>query len=202
MREFAREIEKKYTLRDMGYEEAFRTLTSRYSLTADSVSVDRFWRASGVDFVRLRENSREMTLKITDRGDITDRIEENVVVEDVEVAYNYLTLLHGLPCLTLTKEFAVFMREDRTVLCLYRVLEDPSQRVFFEAEADSIDKVNQAVLEAKLPLHQEKRSLFQVFMGLTLDERAGHVNRGCKKMEGPCSCGAWHSEADMKEWRP
>jgi hypothetical protein len=205
MKQYSREIEKKFVLRDMGYEEAMFLLSKKYTMTALSTSVDRFWQARGVDFIRLRENSREMTVKVTDKEDITDRIEENVVVEDVDVAYDFLTLVYGEPCLTLTKTFVVF-KAGEAVLCLYAVLEDPARRVFFEAEADSIEKVNTAVLEARLPLIPEKRSLFQIFMYMETSFKRlfdkKHLNRDCKKLEGPCTCGAWHSEAELKEWRP
>jgi hypothetical protein len=57
----------------------------------------------------LRENSKELTVKVTDRGTVTDRIEENVKVEEhcMDAAEKLATLLWGPPCLKLTKKFFV-----------------------------------------------------------------------------------------------
>lgn len=189
--DYKREVERKCLVIDMTYEEAERSLAELHTMTATSTSVDRFWTAKGVDFIRLRENSRELTVKVTDRGTITDRIEENVVVEDTDRTYAYLSLVHGDPCLTLTKEFSVFQTQD-AVICLYRVLEDPAGRVFFEAEADTMDKVNLALVKLPFRTALLNRSLFQIFYEMGFER----LNRGCEKVLGPCTCGAWHTSEE------
>ncbi len=193
--EYKREVEKKYMLYDTNYEEAKSILSKRYPIIEDAVGVDWFWRVPGVDFIRLRQSSRELTVKVTDRGDITDRIEENVVVSEVDRAYAFMSLTHGDPCLTLTKEFCVFKAPD-AILCLYRVLEDKARRTFFEAEASTIEQVNLATVKVPLPLILEKRSLFQIFMNPP-QVMPMKRNWNCDVSWGPCACGAFHERDQL-----
>src|ERR1700685_2635978 len=126
-----REIERKFTVEGLTYEEAYAVLNNRYTLEIDATSFDLYWSAPNVDFVRLRENSRELTVKVSDKGTIVDRIEENVVInqECMGDAIRACTLLFGEP-MKLIKNFSVFntlvynMYDDeyvKTIVCLYTV---------------------------------------------------------------------------------
>lgn len=178
---YTREVEKKFIATGASYDvlkERIYSFTAIPDVLADSKSSDLYWKAPHVDFVRLRENSQELTVKVTDKGTITDRIEENVVVEErsMGAAEKLMTLLFGPMCLRLTKRFLVVNiktfpapgTEFNAILCLYSIVGDPSSRVFLEVEAESLRIVDEVVekLKKSLPdieLTQENRSLFQIF---------------------------------------
>jgi len=163
-----REIERKFTVEGISYDEALSILKDRFPCTIDATSYDLYWKAPNVDFVRLRENSRELTIKVTDKGTVTDRIEENVKIERgaMKDCKRAMTLMYGQP-MKLVKEFAVF--EETTVICLYKVEGDPQNRVFLEVEADNLDEVDKEVeyLTRKLwfVLNPVPCSLYQLFSG-------------------------------------
>lgn len=174
---FAREIERKFTVQGSSYQEAHNTLASVARVLVEASSFDTYWKAPGVDFIRLRDNSREITVKVTDKHTVVDRIEENVEVykDSMKAAARLLTLLNGPPAIRITKRFSVFQvtsvpvpgTEVTAILCLYQVKEDPYSRIFFEVEAESLAVVDH-VLKDVLPkdalsLKQETRSLFQIF---------------------------------------
>lgn len=168
-----REIERKFTVEGLSYDEAYAVLRDKFNCLVDSTSWDLYWKAPNVDFVRLRQNSRELTVKVTDKHTIVDRIEENVVIDDgsmVDCARQQ-TLLYGAP-LHLTKKFSVFetystsmFKESLVVVCLYSVAGDPKKRVFLEVESDRLDMVDQVVanLYHKFTLTPVLHSLYQIF---------------------------------------
>lgn len=178
MEVYKREVERKYVLRGVTYDKAEHVLSN---LIGDPLyqgsSFDEYWKAPHVDFIRVRENSKELTVKVTDRGSVTNRIEENVKIhpDDMGAIRKVVTLLHGPSCLKLDKQFAVYEMEFvpatgtgfKAILCLYQIAEDPESRVFFEIEAETLALVD-AVAE-QFPMlfvgEQEARSLFQIFMG-------------------------------------
>lgn len=170
-----REIERKFTVEGLTYEEASAMLSHRYGSLINAISYDLYWESPGVDFIRLRENSRELTVKVTDRGTIVDRIEENVVVEhgSMESAARQQTLLHGEP-MKLVKRFSVFqtfvnpdpnMDTSVAIICLYTVSGDKKNRLFLEVEADNLFTVDYmvTVLMRKLTLTPVMHSLFRIF---------------------------------------
>lgn len=173
---YNREVERKYILKGIDYDQAFAKLNDLYRATWDAVSNDLYWKAGKVDFVRLRENSREITVKVTDKGTVVDRIEENVEVTEQALpdAQRLLTLLFGAPTLKLQKEFSVFEgkvspapgTEFNVILCLYRVTSDPTNRIFFEVEAESLAVVDYVLdqLDGMFTMQAESRSLYQIFL--------------------------------------
>jgi hypothetical protein len=171
--EYKREIERKFVV-DIDYNAANILLGNVFSngrWVIEAVSFDLYWKAPNVDFIRLRDNSNELTVKVTDKGTVTDRIEENVVVERDSMATTerLLNLLYGKPGLTLFKKFSVMsLKTDNTeaVICLYEVYNDPKARVFLEVESDSIEIVNSVVecVETYFVMYPETRSLFQIFI--------------------------------------
>lgn len=173
MTSYNREIECKFTVEGKTYEEALAILKNHYTCVCDATSYDLYWKAPGVDFVRLRENSRELTVKVTDKGTVTDRIEENVVIErkSLKDCVRLNTLLHGDP-MKLVKDFSVFKVTNyagwsSVVVCLYKVNEDPKQRVFLEVEDSDKDIVEEEVqylaTELRLNLTPVPYSLYQIF---------------------------------------
>jgi hypothetical protein len=165
MTRYAREIERKFTVDGISYEKALADLKERYSFILDATSYDLYWKAPNVDFIRLRENSRELTVKVTDKGTVVDRIEENVKIEKGALSdcTRLLTLLHGEPMM-LVKKFAV-LHSPMTTICLYQVAEDLKERVFLEVEASALDYVDHTVANLKrhLDLTAVPYSLYQIF---------------------------------------
>lgn len=175
---YKREIERKFTIENMSYVEAALHLRRFcWCIVNTATSKDTYWESPTVDFIRLRENSKEFTIKVTDKGSIIDRIEENVVVEDTATANRLATLLFGMPKAVLTKTFSVFQTDinfKKVTVCLYTVKGDPKSRLFFEVEADTIDAVDTAleVLSKGLQLNPEFRSLYQIFKEEGVNEEA------------------------------
>lgn len=172
---YKREIERKFVLKGITYSHAFVWLRNRAPMTINGESFDEYWKAPNVDFVRLRGNTKELTVKVTDKGTVVDRIEENVIVNDLEAMYRTTNLMFGPPCLTLTKKFSVFNAtcrpapgtEFKAIICLYEVTDDPEQRVFLEIEAESLKIVDvfAELMPKSFVLAPETRSLFQIFNG-------------------------------------
>ncbi len=170
---YNREIERKFILgTDQTLQQVRRDVCALLSdpCPLDATSVDRFWKAPNVDFLRLRDD-RQMTVKVTDKGDILDRVEENVSVDDVATCERLLTLVYGKPE-TLTKTYSVWsvvegvaadIREI-SVVCVYQVRGD--SRVFLEVEADDMEAVDETTeyLKKYLDLVPEHRSLYQIFI--------------------------------------
>jgi CYTH domain len=177
MEVYKREVERKYVITNKNYNQAYYNLFDISDTVTKGDSHDSYWRAPNVDFIRLRENSKELTVKVTDKETIIDRIEENVKVEDLATADRLLTLLYGPPCLRLRKEFSVFDIEIMPVpgtlypaiLCLYQVVGDKKNRVFFEIEAETIQIVDEVykTIHKMFTLEPESKSLFQLFVGGT-----------------------------------
>lgn len=174
---YKRELERKFVLKGTNYTTAHQFLLSvAREIAPPQVSFDRYWKSPRVDFIRLRENSMELTVKVSDKGTVTDRIEENVRVfyEDMEAAARFSTLVFGPATLELQKKFSVYRTTVspapgtafEAILCLYQVLGDPKERIFFEVEAESLAVVDYMLgkLEGSLQLETENRSLYQIFM--------------------------------------
>lgn len=159
--EYAREIEKKFILNNISFNEASYRLRVLGAVIEEGASKDYFWEAPGVDFIRLRHNTFELTIKKTDKVDITDRIEENLTVGSIPVATRFIHLLFGSPSLVIQKEFLV-VRYAECMLSLYTVSGDQKERLFFEVEANDIgtvDKVSSSLFPNKT---LETRSLYQI----------------------------------------
>lgn len=165
--EYKREIEKKFVLNGifgdyLGLAENMLLGLPGKILERGS-SKDLFWKGEGrADFTRLRHNTRELTVKVTDKADITDRIEENVVVNDLDTTARLLTLLFGEPINSLTKQYLV-MEYQNTILSLYTVEEDKENRIFFEVEASDSNTVDLVANKLFPNKTQEMRSLFAIF---------------------------------------
>ena len=182
--DYRREIERKFIVDGAsprglnGINSLLLEVLPKAKMAENTTSYDQYWAAPGVDFVRLRQNSHEITVKVTDKGTVTDRIEENVIIDggsNMQTAARLLTLLFGPPCLKLTKRFTVLNvtlspapgTEFSAVVCLYEVKEDLQKRVFLEVEAESLPVVDRILdlIIPNIPLKPENRSLFQIFNG-------------------------------------
>lgn len=160
---FKRELERKYKV-DMSPAAAEWRLKVMYPQCLETHrgrSEDTFWTHPGVDFVRLRGITNELTIKITDKGTTEDRIEENVVVDDMEATRRMATALFGAPVGHLWKNYYV-MRLPNAHLSLYTV--DSVPGLFLEVESNNINSVREMSesLERFLPLEREYRSLYQI----------------------------------------
>lgn len=164
--QFSREIEKKFVLDDISMIEAHREILATLMLKdfIHDTSTDTFWQSDGVDFIRLRENTKELTVKITDGDDIVDRVEENLIVEDYDKAYKWTCALRGDPVGTIEKEFYVYYLNN-CIISLYIVKGD--DRVFLEVESSDrkvVDEVS-SVFEEIFQMEQQYLSLFKLIFG-------------------------------------
>jgi hypothetical protein len=170
---YQREKEKKYVVsmpKDLSladrYDVAKYTLNTLFpdAEILEGVSTDTFWTQKGTDFIRLRRNTSELSVKVTDKATIEDRVEENIVVEDFDTAYRFSTAVFGQPVGTLTKHYYV-LTLSTFIIALYTVEDD--DRLFLEVEADDISIVTDVagLLHDHFEMKQELRSLFQIIFG-------------------------------------
>lgn len=169
---FKREIEKKYVLKGITMADAHDILHDIFGLDEFfcDISTDTFWSAEGVDFIRLRANTGELTVKVTDKESIVDRVEENLLVPSLEDAARWATAIWGTPIGTLEKSFYVYYAPD-AVISLYTVT--GHEQVFLEIESDSLQVINEieADMKEEFNMKQEYRSLYQIIFGATLLNR-------------------------------
>jgi CYTH domain-containing protein len=162
-----REIERKYVIEGLSYQIAKNILSHSVYIKEqhDGTSSDVFWKQPNVDFIRLRENTNELTVKVTDKGTVEDRIEFNVPTTNHEEAYMFCTVAFGPPVGRLQKTFYVVDMGDDRYVSLYTVEGD--DRVFLEIEAPSmVDVVDiEHDLRLEFSLVQQHRSLFDIFLG-------------------------------------
>jgi adenylate cyclase class IV len=164
---FLREIERKYViLDDVSMYTAhhwLRTFFQGNRIDA-GISSDQFWVAPNVDFIRLRANTKELTVKITDKGTIEDRVEENLPVRDLGDAERWATAVFGAPVGTVEKVYQIYYAQH-AIVSLYEVTGHPE--LFLEIEADNLDAVKaiEADLSQQFTLRQEFRSLFNIIFG-------------------------------------
>jgi len=160
-----REIEKKYYVLEASWKDI-----EDYVLANDgqvdidaAISTDWFWKAPNVDVFRLRENTHELTVKVNDKGNTVDRLENNIVVNDLETTIDSFSIMFGRPN-ALEKTFSVYTYKS-TVLSLYSITGSPE--LFFEVEANDLEtlKTVSYEFESRFSLLRERRSLYQVFFG-------------------------------------
>lgn len=164
---FRREIERKFTVSNYGTFSVLRNYVAtllEVNNMDSGMSKDIFWAQKGVDFVRLRENTKELTIKITDKMDIIDRVEENLLVTSFEDGYIWATAAFGEPKGQFQKKYTVFYAKE-AIVSVYQVIGDGQERTFLEVEADTLTAVNSTseYLKDYLELTPEYRSLYQVF---------------------------------------
>ena len=163
---YKRELERKYIV-DMsaaGAEWRLKVMFPNCLETHRGRSQDIFWSHPTVDFVRLRGVTNELTIKISDKGTTEDRVEENVVVDDMAATERMATALFGAPVGQLWKNYYV-MKLPSAHLSLYTV--DSVPGLFLEIESNSLNSVREMAesIERFLPLEREYRSLYQIGVG-------------------------------------
>lgn len=167
-RQPGREIERKYRVLDMVslnlLHHHISSLCSSMIELQEGTSLDYFWTLPGVDFVRLRENTRELTVKITDKEDITDRVECNTVTEDFYKTLEWARTTLGKEVGYNKTHFYIYYL-PRCEVTIYEV--QGYDQVFLEVEAGSIDIVDEVEKELSetITLKQEFKSLFQILFG-------------------------------------
>ena len=163
---FKREIEKKYIVKGMSIETVVDKLQGLF--TGVNVQQDTaynvYWSNQNVDFVRLRENPLELTVKRTDKNTIEDRIEENLPVEDFEDARRWATVVFGEPTGAFRNNYYIFQTELWTV-SVYQV--EGRSEVIVEVESDNMLTVEEVawVVNSRINMTQEFRSLYQIVFG-------------------------------------
>ena len=134
---------------------------------------DLYWKtpkASEGDFVRLRRtNSRaQITMKATDRGDITDRKEIDLEIDDYNQAKILMYGVHGEPLSSVRKRYHVyFLENEDTTVSVYQIFKD--DKVMIELEARDEKRVRDMVLSLhesypNLGLKWLRSSVFNMFV--------------------------------------
>jgi adenylate cyclase class IV len=171
-----REIEKKFEIKN-GW---------RYDATAKTVkcclrklikkiihgdSTDIYFntpKSIKADFARVRmmpHGEAQMTVKHSDKGSTTNRVEIDVDVKDPAQAIAICTQFFGLPARSVRKRYSVFFLDKKdTNVSIYKVQGD--HRIFLEIEARDIKKVERITKKLKkaIDLHHEKKSIYQLFV--------------------------------------
>lgn len=163
---FKREIEQKFLVENMSIETIIHKLQGLFT----GVGVQRdsafniYWNQPGTDFIRLRENPLELTIKRTDKTTIEDRIEENLPVEDFEDALRWATLAFGTPVGSFRNNYYIF-QAPLWCVSVYQV--EGTTEVYVEVESDNMTTVEEVawVISSRIKMTQEMRSLFQIVFG-------------------------------------
>jgi len=140
-------------------------------------TVDHYFNAPNKSIVRLRESLgvlntsyrpathkhlKEITIKQKDKGNNFDRIEENVAIDNPEIAMRALELLFGYPVVTIYKKEEVFFLEGGVVISLAEINGKPE--IYLEIEGPTEASVLAMALhfESTFTLKRETRSLFEI----------------------------------------
>jgi len=169
-----REIEKKFVVENANYAKTIELLEGIFDYDRKLVdaSKDYYWHPQGgmkASFARLRympDGSGQMTIKYADRDSNLNRVEIDVKIDEPGQAKKFMTQLLGDPCGSIYKKYHVlFLGDEHTTISVYAVRGDKESRVFVEAEATSVSKLE--ALEKKigdsLILKHEPRSLYEIF---------------------------------------
>jgi hypothetical protein len=170
-----RELELKYVLAvPMTNVDLDMTLLQLFGVSGDDYEVgsdlDAYFKAAGVDFVRLRESFNspevEMTVKKSDKGNNIDRIENNVLVESFDKGFRLCRTLFGEPLGYLEKTFSKFRLPNGVEVSTYYVEGDSEYRNFIEVEGPDLNQIGLVVekLRSKLEMVREPRSNYQIFI--------------------------------------
>lgn len=170
-----REIEKKFVIEGKAMKKVSTiihdALRRDFQTVLKDESRDYYWspqKGMKADFIRLRlmpDGTGQLTVKWSDRGSTTNRVEIDVTVPDPEQCRKYLTQVHGKPTGSIYKEYHVyFMDKFDTNVSVYQVKGD--SRVFVEVEAHTLARVNGLVKKVgtALEMAPETRSLYQIFI--------------------------------------
>lgn len=162
---YNREIERKFRVvgsTSLGFVADYLHTIFPEAKRTEEYNFDTFWRQPGVDFIRLRDNTRELTAKLSDRGDTFNRVEENLKVDNAWEALRWGRLVFGKPAGSLNKHAYIFEAPEFFV-CVYEV----NRELFLEVEAGSESTVTEVSerLKKLIDLYAEPRSLYQIFIG-------------------------------------
>jgi len=170
-----REIERKFVVTGKSLIEVSnavaKSLRREFRELVTDESSDIYWKAgrgAKADFIRLRmmpDGTGQLTVKWTDRGSTTNRIEIDVVVPDPVQCQKFLTQVHGKPEGSISKEYHVYLIDKMdTNVSVYQV--DGDKRVFLEVEARTLERVSRLCKQVgtAIKMEREKRSLYQIFV--------------------------------------
>lgn len=172
-----RELEVKLQLHCTSFDTAERTLdtvlSGLWNTKLSGKSKDIYYKTYNnekVDFLRIRflpeNNSGEITVKYSDKGTNTDRVEIDLAVSDPQQATVLFTQLMGEPAGSITKQYSVYFLPNGATISLYRVLGD--SRLFVEVEAREqleLDRLVSNLIEDCLyDMTKINKSLFDLFI--------------------------------------
>jgi adenylate cyclase class IV len=170
-----REIERKFVVPGSSLDQCIenvKKVLSNWDHDIHEASSDFYWRPlKGMkgDFIRVRfmpDGSGQLTVKEADRGENTNRVEIDVVVEDPNQCRKFWEHLIGPSTGAVCKEYKVFFldKDETTTISVYRVRGD--KRIFLEVEAKTLAEVDRLVklIEKAVTLNPETKSLYQLFV--------------------------------------
>ena len=171
-----REIEKKFFLHDETYHSARGKvdafLTQRGGIYKETIGSggDSFWRVAYDTFMRIREydgekDAGQLSMKITDQGDILDRLETNITLKttaDVDNAVEMCNVLYGESVREVWKKYHIFWLTDRSNIVIYET--DKNLPLILEVEAPSevVVKALEKLCADIFNLEQVDKSLFEL----------------------------------------
>lgn len=164
--EYRREIEQKFRadpkLSYYSVVDAISGLLTGCSIKED-FALNVYWKQPGVDFVRLRENPLELTVKLTDKTTIEDRVEENLPVSNFDDAERWATLTFGEPIGDFKNRYTIFTNEAVPwTVSVYQI--QGTSAVFVEVEGQDLMTVEEIAWAVGnvVEMTQEMRSLYQI----------------------------------------
>jgi CYTH domain-containing protein len=167
-----REIEKKFLIKTgMSKAEVDYIIQREFDPTREyyGSSEDLFFLPQDrtrADFIRLRalnDGTTELTIKKKDRGNNTDRMEQNIDVHPFNKTREFCRTLFGPELTTLNKTFSHFERDGIEVST---ALVEGYPYLILEVEAPTEAQIERVttVLSRVLPLEVENQSLFELFV--------------------------------------
>lgn len=165
--ENGREIEKKFRVKHdtlTSLHKVIRYLYPHANYIREE-STDVFWNTPSADFIRLRESTNELTVKRTDKGDITDRIEINLPIESFELGRKWAEEALGKSVGELKTTFFIYQLQSTTV-SIYECKDRKGLFLEIEAKEDvkDIEPIEED-LKKFIFMEREYRSLFQIMFG-------------------------------------
>lgn len=145
-------------------------LSSRFVIDRNfsGSSIDYYWKSPNpktADFLRLRLDTSELTVKHTDKGNVSDRVEIDVPLVDVNQTYAFMNQVFGKPQGKIIKHYTVMSIDDHNVeISVYKV--KGSKITYVEVEARNQKRLDWFVelIKAKVKLKLLNKSLYQLVL--------------------------------------
>lgn len=171
-----REIEKKFFLHDETYHSARGKvdafLEQQGGVFKETVGSggDTFWRVAYDTFLRIREydgekDAGQMSMKITDQGDILDRLETNITLKteaDIDNAIEMCNVLYGESVREVWKKYHIFWITNDANIVIYETDKDLPLILEVEGPSDIVVMALELLCRDIFNLEPVDKSLFEL----------------------------------------